>query len=151
MLYCHFQSDDPFPRSIFRELWERYPETMEAFRAAGLFVIEFEVDVLFAGIETLEEAEASARAAFLAAPGPSPDRLLFVAHTSGHLFRELADQPCRVPAGVFLGAVGYIEGGVCFQATDGTFVHSDVWPRLREYALLVAKRYDPQAARDDDA
>jgi WD40 repeat protein len=143
-LYCHFQGEPPWPRSVVRLLWERHPEVREAFLAAGVFVVEFEA-LLEPGYEVdarfVQDAQTCLDAAYQACPPHGSATLLFIAHTDGHTFRELADAGLRAPEGVFLGVCGYVEGGIFYQGTDGTFVDSDDWDSARDHALRAARRH----------
>ena len=109
MLYCHFQDEEPFPRSVLRLLWERHPEVREAFEARGLFVIEFQVgDVCVLDPAVLEDAGARAREAYASCSlGDDTRAVLFVAHARIEVARGLAASGLEVPGGTFLGAVSY--------------------------------------------
>jgi hypothetical protein len=145
MLYCHFEDDDPFPRSVMRLLWERYPETREAFREQGIFVIEFQVgSVDFDEDDAVLAAEPFAEAAYaVCLRAHDAARVLFIAHARPDVARELAQRGVAVPAGSFLGACGYLEGGVSFYAADGTVIESDDWEAAREYVLRIAADRSP--------
>ena len=144
LLYCDLRGEDPWPRSVMRLLWERYPEVKQAFGREGLFVIEFgREEWLFGddGTVSLAEMESAAKEAYLACPSRGTGTLLFIAHVGKEAFRELAARGLTLPEGVFLGACGYVEGGIHFQGTDGTFIASDDWDAARDYALLIADRH----------
>jgi hypothetical protein len=143
LLYCHFPGDDPFPRSVLKLLWEQRPEVKEAFRQRGIFVIEFQAgSVDFDEHVSREDAEARARAAYAASPQARKAAvLLFVAHARPDAAAELAASGLRMPAGTFLGACGYLEGGIKFWGTDGTVVESDDWNSARDYALRIVEQY----------
>ncbi len=159
MIYSYFHDDEPFPRSVMRLLWEHHPDVREAFRQRGLFVIEFQVgDMCIHEPGALEEAGARAREAYAACSlCDETAAVLFVAHAYVEVARELAASGLEVPGGVFLGACGYMEGGIGFWAADGTVIESEDWTGAGEYALRVAARLgrptpaEPDTHRESDA
>jgi hypothetical protein len=60
VLYCHFPGAEGTPRSVLRELFERFPATREAFARHGVFLIEFEAGSIDGGLESTQEAEEAA-------------------------------------------------------------------------------------------
>ena len=140
-------SAEEFSGSIVGRLLEQFPEVSDALRAARLFVVEFQIgeDIHLELAEPDRAVEVARDAADEAVRGlsdlPTDVTLLLIGMAYIPTARRLEGVDLKPSRGVYVGCLGFMEGGIDFLGADGTRVRSDDWAHARAYALELCGRF----------
>ncbi len=140
-------SAEEFSGSIVARLLEQFPEVRDALHAARLFVVEFQIgeDIHLELAEPERAVEVARDAADEAVRGlsdlPTDLTLLLVGMAYIPTARRLEGVELKASRGVYVGCLGFMEGGIDFLGADGTRVRSDDWAHARAYVLELCQRF----------